>query len=68
MIDVNKLRGAIAENRLTNRELAKRLNMTDNTFYRKMKRGVFDSDEMEAMIGILHLQDPMAIFFAKRGA
>jgi IS30 family transposase len=68
VIDVNKLRGAIAENRLTNRELAKRLNMTDNTFYRKMKRGVFDSDEMEAMIGILHIQDPMAIFFAKRGA
>lgn len=67
MVDTNKLRGIIAENRITNRELSKRLGITESTFYKKMKKGVFGSDEIEIMIDTLRPEDPMAIFFAKHG-
>ena len=30
-----------------------------------MKKGVFDSDEIEIMIEILHIEDPVKIFFVK---
>jgi hypothetical protein len=39
--------------------------MTPKTFYLKMKKGVFGSDEMEKMIDYLKIDDPAAIFFAK---
>ena len=31
----------------------------------EMKKGVFDSDEIEIMIEILHIEDPVKIFFVK---
>lgn len=67
MIDTSKLRGAIAESGLTQGKLAVRLGMTQKTFYCKMKKGVFDSDEMSDMVEILQLRDPVSIFFAKKG-
>ena len=39
--------------------------MSPKGFYDKMKRGVFDSDEMEQMIDILGIENPVEIFFAK---
>ena len=30
-----------------------------------MKKGVFGTDEVEVMINVLELSDPMAIFFAR---
>ena len=37
---------------------------TPKTFYSKMKNGVFGSDEIQTMIKILDIDDPMSIFFA----
>ena len=65
MVNVNELRGVIAKNGLSQRKLAKKLGMTDTTFYKKMAKGVFGSDEIEKMIEILHIDNPMPIFFAK---
>ena len=64
MIDVDKLRGAIAEKRLSQRKVAKKLGISDKTFYDKMKKGIFSSAEIEIMIDMLSLDDPMSIFFA----
>ena len=50
MINTNKLRGLIAERGLSQVKLANYLGMTPKTFYTKMGNGVFDSDEIEAMI------------------
>lgn len=47
-------------------EVAKAIGITPKTFYSKMKSGVFGSDEIEAMIAVLKIQNPMDIFFAKR--
>jgi DNA-binding XRE family transcriptional regulator len=66
MINVNKLKGLISENDLSQRKLADMLGMSETTFYTKMKKGVFDSDEMEQMIKILKIENPVEIFFASQ--
>ena len=64
MIDVNKLRGRMAEKNRNGRDMAKVIGKTPKTFYSKMKAGVFDSDEIEAMVRDLEIQNPIEIFFA----
>lgn len=65
MVDTNRLKGVIVSNGLTQEDVAKHLGMAAKTFYLRMKKGVFGSDEIEKMIEYLNIDDPMAIFFAK---
>ena len=65
MIRTDKLRGLIAENGLTQSDVARVIGITPKTFYDKMQKGVFGSDEIEIMIETLHIDDPAAIFFAR---
>lgn len=67
MIDTDKLRGVIAERRLSQKQVAEHLKMTPATFYSKMQKGVFDSDEISDMIAFLGVTDPLKIFFAELG-
>ena len=62
MIAVNKLRGIIAERGMSQRQVAERLGVTEKTFYTKMKKGVFGTDEVEKMIEILSIDNPIEIF------
>ena len=63
MINTNKLRGIIVEKGMTQGDVAAELGITARTFYRKMDKGVFDSDEISQMIDLLDIQDPVAVFF-----
>jgi len=63
MIDVDELRGIIAKKGYTQAKVAKHLNITPKTFYLKMSKGVFGSDEIEKMILLLEIKDPATIFF-----
>lgn len=65
MIDTNALKGIIVTKGYSQRKLAKELGITEKTFYSKMNKGVFDSDEIENMIDILNIKNPIEIFFAK---
>lgn len=65
MLDGNALKGIIVRNGLNQASMAKMLGITPKTFYLKMKKGVFDSDEIENMINILKIEDPIAVFFVK---
>ena len=65
MVATDKLRGIIAERGLSQRKVAEQLGMTEKTFYAKMKKGVFDSAEMSAMISVLDIENPADIFFAE---
>ena len=67
MIATDKLRGIIAERGLSQAKIAEELGITSKTFYDKMKKGVFDSDEIEKMIITLQIDNPVDIFFAKIG-
>ena len=64
MIDVNKLRGKMAEKGRSGQDMARVIKKTPKTFYAKMKKGVFDSDEISAMVADLELDNPTEIFFA----
>lgn len=64
MIDTNALKGIIVTKGLTQQDVAKEIGISSKTFYAKMKKGVFGSDEMEAMIDLLDIENPGAIFFA----
>ncbi len=63
MIDTNVLRGKIAEKGLSQAKMAKKIGISPKTFYDKMNKGVFGSDEIEVMIKELEIKDPGKIFF-----
>lgn len=65
MIDTNALRGIIVSKGMTQQAVAESLGITPKTFYTKMKKGIFGSNEMEAMISLLSIENPSEIFFAK---
>lgn len=65
MINTNKLRGVIAQNGKSQVDVAEMLKITPKTFYSKMSKGVFGSDEIQIMIDRLNIENPMDIFFAK---
>lgn len=65
MINTNKLKGIIASKGFSMAKVACLLGITPKTFYEKMKKGVFNSNEMQQMIEILDIENPTEIFFAK---
>ena len=65
MVNTNKLRGVIAQNGLAQTDVAKMLGITPKTFYDRMSKGVFGSNEIQIMIDRLQIDNPMDIFFAK---
>ena len=64
MINTDELRGIIAKNGKTQSDIAKMLNITPKTFYIRMKKWIFGSDEIQIMIKELNIKNPMDIFFA----
>ena len=65
MIDTKELKKAMLDKDLSQKDVAEHLGMVPKTFYAKMKKGVFGSDEIEGMIELLEIENPVAIFFAK---
>ena len=63
MVDTNELRGIFAKNGKTQTDVAKMLNITPKTFYLRMKKGVFGSDEIQVMIEEFNIKNPIEIFF-----
>lgn len=64
MVNTNKLRGIIAERGLDQKDVADMIGKSPKTFYEKMKRGKFDSDEIMSMVSGLSIENPTEIFFA----
>ena len=64
-MNVCKLRGIIAEKGLTQEQVAKEIGITPKTFYSKMKKGVFGTDEAMRIAVLLDIKDPGSIFFSK---
>lgn len=65
LVDTNLLRGKIAEKGKSQLEIAKAIGITPKTFYNKMNKKVFGSDEIEIMIDELGIENPMEIFLPK---
>ena len=65
MVDTNELRGIFAKNGKSQTDVAKMLNIAPKTFYLRMKKGVFGSDEIQILIEEFNIKNPMEIFFKK---
>lgn len=57
-----KLKGIIAERGFSQNDVAKAIGISSRSFYSKMKRGVFGTDEATAMVELLKIQNPADIF------
>lgn len=62
---VDKLRGIIVSEGMTQEQVAHQIGMSPKTFYNKMKKGVFGTDEVLAMVELLDIDDPADIFLSK---
>lgn len=61
-MNVAKLRGAIVAKGMTQKDVAQALGISEKTFYLKMKRGAFGTDEAEKMVKLLGIDNPVEIF------
>ena len=68
MINANLIRAKIAENGMTQKELAAAMNISEKTLSLKMKSGSFNIHEADRMIEILKIENPERYFFANRVA
>lgn len=55
MIQTDELRGIITKRNMSQASVAKAIGITPKTFYGKMKKGVFGSDEIDKMISLLKI-------------
>ena len=64
-MDILKLKGKIAENGKTKRDLDKKLNLSCQSFNAKLNgRAKFDIDEAKKLIEILEIENVKEIFFS----
>lgn len=69
MVNANKLNDLIVEKGYSQAEIARLIGIAPKTFYEKMSKGVFLSNEIEKMIDILGVQDEsqvIEIFFKRK--
>lgn len=68
MINTQALRGIIVSKGETQRSVAKKIGVSETAFYRKMNRGIFNSNEMYELVKLLSIENPVPIFFAEKVA
>ncbi len=65
MLNKNLLRAAMARNGYNQKQLCAEIKMAQPTFSRKLRKGVFGTDEVEAICKVLLIEDPVPIFLAR---
>ena len=66
MINQKALKAEIIRNGMTQESVAKSIGMSTATFWRKMKAGTFGIDEVERLIDLLHISDPVSVFLCQK--
>ena len=67
MFDERRFKAQMILAGVTVKELSDMLDIDESTFYRKLKMGgAFTRKEINDMISILHISNPMDIFFTDR--
>lgn len=65
MVNINELKAAMVRKGKTQKEVANDIGISPRSLTNKMKSGIFLSNEIEAMIRVLDIKNPVDIFFAK---
>lgn len=63
MLNVPEFRAAMARKGYTQKALSDILGISEKTFCDRMKNRRFGTEEIERLIPVLEIHDPMAIFF-----
>ncbi len=66
MINTNKLRGIMAEQGKSQKDVAEAIGITPRTLYSHMKSGKFWTDEIDGIVKFLDIKNPAEIFLAKQ--
>lgn len=66
MVLTNEIRGKMVARGFTQKQLAEKLEMSERTLANKLTKGVFTTTDVEKLIDILKIENPMEIFFAKK--
>lgn len=64
MVNINELKAAMVRKGKTQKEVANDIGISPRSLTNKMKSGIFLSNEIEAMIRVLDIKNPVDIFFA----
>ena len=65
-MDKALLQYEMSKNGITNGDLCKKLGISRSAFYRKCNgKSDFTQSEIQAIVDLLHLESPVAIFFVK---
>ncbi|ASS39550.1 MULTISPECIES: DUF6471 domain-containing protein [Fusobacterium] len=65
MVLTNEIKGKMVARGFTQKQLAEKLEMSERTLANKLTKGVFTTTDVEKLIDILKIENPMEIFFAK---
>lgn len=65
MLDKALFKAELIKNGYTFKSMAEEIGVSERTFSKRVKDGDFGSTEMDIMIELLHLEDPVPIFFAQ---
>lgn len=65
-LNTQALKAEIVRNGMTQAEVAKAIGISPTTFWRKMKRRNFGLNEANALITLLHIENPADIFFGNK--
>lgn len=63
MLNVPEFRAAMARKGYTQKKLASVLGISEKTFYERIKSKRFGTEEIEKLIPVLEINNPMDIFF-----
>lgn len=66
MVNVNALKGAIAEAGLSIAQAAAEIGLTPRTMYRKLESGIFSTSEVDDMIEAYNIRHPEEVFILGR--
>ena len=64
MLNRNALKAEMVRYGYTNATMAKKLGISPRTFSKRLNEG-FGSEEMDALVELLHIANPTPIFFAQ---
>lgn len=65
MVNVNLLKAYMVKAGYTQKMLAKKLGISEQTLTRKLKKRVFGTDEAAKIVELLNISNPQAVFFGQ---
>lgn len=65
MVNTNKLRSLWIEQGMTQTEVAEKIGLSTRVMSSRMSKKWFGSDEIEKLIKVLNISEPVSVFFAQ---